>query len=124
MTTTTQKPRTRAKKDEAPVLTAVKNDEPKNPRNKAYSNAERRLREAHPDEFQTLLKEETEAMGLTYVRRLTAEERAEVLRQERLAKALQRKQEAEALILELGGVPGETWPGDDSDGETPDPDGF
>lgn len=45
-------------------------------RAKAYNAAESRLRRAHRDEFQRLLKDETEKLGLEYKPQLTAEERA------------------------------------------------
>ena len=45
-------------------------------RSAAYAAAERRLREAHKDEFEGYKKEELETRGLTYTRRLTADERA------------------------------------------------
>jgi 23S rRNA G2069 N7-methylase RlmK/C1962 C5-methylase RlmI len=92
MTTRTKKP------VESPAEKA-----PKNPRNAAYSNAERRLREAHPEEFRALHKEETEKLGLVYRPTMTAEERAEAKRQEALAKARQRLADAQAVIEALGG---------------------
>lgn len=73
--------------------------EPKNPRNAAYSCAERRLREAHPDEFQALLREETEKLGLEYRPKMTKEERQARLLQERKAKAAAK---IAALVAEFG----------------------
>lgn len=45
-------------------------------RRAAYSAAEARLREAHHDEFRTLVKEEADKLGVTYVFRKTEAERA------------------------------------------------
>lgn len=77
--------------------------QPKNPRNAAYSNAERRLRDLYPEDFRRLHKEETEKLGLEYKPQMTAEERAEALRLERIAKARKKLEEAQAVIAALGG---------------------
>jgi hypothetical protein len=55
--------------------------------NAAYTKASARLREAHREEFDGYLGEEYEAVGLTYRRRATAEEREQKAREERMAKA-------------------------------------
>ena len=65
--------------------------------NKAYGKAMSRLREAHRDEFDALVMEEYEAVGLTYRKRATAEERAEREEAERTAKA---KARLEKLLTE------------------------
>lgn len=52
--------------------------------------AERRLMEAHEDEFRGYMEEEFSVRGLTYKPRLTAQEREERDAQERKLKAAQR----------------------------------
>lgn len=63
--------------------------------NRRYTEATRRLREAHADEFQALLEKVYAEEGATYKRRLTAEERAEKQEQERKAAAARK---IEALL--------------------------
>ena len=46
-------------------------------RRKAYSAAEKALREAHADEFRALVTKEAQALGVEYKFRPTKEERAE-----------------------------------------------
>lgn len=48
----------------------------KRARNQAYNSAETKLKEAHPQEWQNLVAQEMQALGLTYVRRLTPAEKA------------------------------------------------
>lgn len=101
MTTTTTKRAPKAKTATVPASdsTTAPTDAPKNPRNAAYSLAERRLRDAHPDEFQALLKEETEKLGLVYKPRISAAEREQQRYLERKAKA---QAKIDALIEEFG----------------------
>lgn len=47
-------------------------------RAKAYNRAQTRLREAHADEWQTILGEEYEAVGIEYKPRLSPEQKAKV----------------------------------------------
>lgn len=46
-------------------------------RREAYSAAEKRLRDEYRERFDALVQEEATARGVTYQRRLTAEEKAE-----------------------------------------------
>lgn len=62
----------------------------------ASAAAGERLRLAHRDEYEGYLKEERESRGLTYVRALTPEERAERDRLRRIEKA----KAAQAALLE------------------------
>lgn len=62
--------------------------------NRLYTEATTELREAHKDEFQAILERRYAEAGLTYVRRLTAEERKAVVEAEKRAKA---KAKLEAL---------------------------
>ena len=92
MTDTTKPVRPRAARKNAPApATEVK--EPKNPRNAAYTAAEKRLREAHPDEFKNLHREETLARGLTFV----ADEREAKAE----AEEERRKERAKATLAKL-----------------------
>jgi transketolase len=92
MTDTTKPVRPRAaRKNAGAPATEVK--EPKNPRNAAYTAAEKRLREAHPDEFTTYHREETVARGLVFV----ADERKEKAQAAEEA----RKAKAKALLEKL-----------------------
>lgn len=56
----------------------------------ARSAAERRLREAHHEEFVALMSEEYAKRDLTWKRRLTAEERQERERARKQAKSLEK----------------------------------
>jgi hypothetical protein len=100
MTATTEK-KARPSRAKAPASdsTATQQQGPKNPRNAAYSSAERRLRDAHPEEFQALLQEETEKLGLEYKPRMSAQERAALILQEKKAKAAAK---IAALVAEFG----------------------
>ena len=71
-------------------------------RNKLYAKATASLREKHRSEFEALLHEEYKAAGLTYRRRLTAEERAE--RDKRIAetKAAQKVMKIQEEFPDLG----------------------
>jgi hypothetical protein len=71
--------------------TTDKTEKPDNSRNKAYGAATTRLRDAHRDEFNTLLEEEYKALGLTPRRRRTAEE----IEAEKEAKAQVKAEQAE-----------------------------
>lgn len=62
--------------------------------NRIYTEATTELREAHKDEFQVILERRYAEAGLTYVRRLTKEERAAVVEEEKREKA---KAKLEAL---------------------------
>lgn len=66
--------------------TPVKEPTTAQKRRAAYSAAETRLRERYPDEFKALVNEEAAARGVTYVFRLTEEERAAQQLRELLAK--------------------------------------
>lgn len=66
--------------------------------NALYTAAQSRLREKYQDEFDTILDGLYEERGLTRKRRLSAEERAEVKREEAKAKA---KAKIDALLLEF-----------------------
>lgn len=46
-------------------------------RRESVAAAEKRLREAHREEFDALVQQEAESRGVTYQRRLTDEEKAE-----------------------------------------------
>lgn len=68
----------------------------------ARSAADRRLREAHPDEFEALMHEEHAKRGLSWNRRATPEERARREQEEREAKVRYRiEQEAKKIGLKV-----------------------
>ena len=71
----------------------------KNPRNAAYAKALATLKANHEDEFQALYEAACGEFGIAYKRRLTAEEKAETVRAERLAKA---QAKVAALKAEFG----------------------
>lgn len=71
--------------------------------NKLYTAATRRLRERFAEEFQDILADEYEKAGLTYKRRLSADERAEQERQKAIAKARAKQAAAEAELASLLG---------------------
>jgi hypothetical protein len=81
----------------------------------ARSAADRRLREAHRDEWEALMTEEHAKRGLAWSRRATPEERAERERLEREAKVRARiEREAEKLGMKVNFVPVETEPSQDT----------
>lgn len=68
----------------------------------ARSAADRRLREAFPDEFEAFMHEEHAKRGLTWNRRATPEERARREQEEREAKVRYRiEQEAKKIGLKV-----------------------
>ena len=66
-----------------------------------YTEATTELREAHKDEFQAILERRYAEAGLTYVRRLTAEERKAVVEAEKREKARAKLEELYAKYPEL-----------------------
>ena len=72
---------------------------PANPRNAAYGKALAGLKASHEEEFQTLYEAACAEYGVTYKRRLSAQEKAEIAQAERLAKA---QAKAAALKAEFG----------------------
>lgn len=77
----------------------VETKTPKSPRNAAYGKALSALKAAHEDEFQTLYKVECDAAGIEYKVRLTAEQRAEKVQAEKIAKA---KAKVAELVAQFG----------------------
>jgi len=71
----------------------------KNPRNAARNAALASLQAKYRDEFEAFYKVECEKNGVEYKVRLTAEQKAEKVAAERLAKA---KAKADALLAEFG----------------------
>lgn len=95
-----------------------KNEKPDNARNKAYTEAARRLRDLNREQFNLLLEEEYAKLGLTPRRRRTPEEiaaEAEAKAQVRAEKAERKRQEKiarlQAEIEALNAEP-EVDPGD------------
>jgi hypothetical protein len=62
-------------KSETPVEAPAKTESAL--RRESYSAAEKRLREEYKDRFDALVQEEAAKRGVTYQRRLTADEKAE-----------------------------------------------
>lgn len=81
------------RKPKAESVETVEEPSRRTPGRAASAAAHERLRQAHREEFEGYLKEERESRGLEYVRALTAEEKLEKAKADRLAKA-QAKQEA------------------------------
>ena len=77
----------------------VKEIKPSNQRNKLYAAATAELRESHRAEFDSLVEKQYVNAGLTYTRRLSAEERAERDAAIKLEKA---RQKAAKLKAEFG----------------------
>jgi len=69
------------------------------PRKRAYGTAVQRLHDKHRSELETYVSEEYAKVGLTYRRRLSKDERAELEHQEKVAKA---RETVRALVAEHG----------------------
>jgi hypothetical protein len=70
----------------ATVTDLPKSETVKNPRNAAYSAAEKRLRETFSEEFQDYLQQECDKRGIDYKPRLTEEQKAAKAVAEAIAK--------------------------------------
>lgn len=76
----------------------------------AYAEAERTLRERHADEFEEILQGIYDAAGVKRVKRLSAEERAQVVAAEKAAKEAAKEAKAREAALAAAQALAEKYP--------------